>query len=108
VVSGIFLILIIVFMSVTTKDVSYIAELARLRFTDEEMVTMTSELNNILHYVEKLNKVDTEGVEPLSSIHDQINVLRDDVELPALASASVLLNAPDKQDRFFKVPKVIG
>lgn len=107
-VSGIFLILIIVFMSVTTKDVSYIAELARLRFTDEEMVTMTSELNNILHYVEKLNKVDTEGVEPLSSIHDQINVLRDDVELPALASASVLLNAPDKQDRFFKVPKVIG
>ncbi len=95
-------------MSVTTKDVSYIAELARLRFTDEEMVTMTSELNNILHYVEKLNKVDTEGVEPLSSIHDQINVLREDVELPSLASSTVLLNAPEKQDRFFKVPKVIG
>ncbi len=95
-------------MSVTTKDVSYIAELARLRFTDKEMVTMTSELNNILHYVEKLNKVDTEGVEPLSSIHDQINVLREDVELPSLASSTVLLNAPEKQDRFFKVPKVIG
>lgn len=95
-------------MSVTTKDVSYIAELARLRFTDEEMVTMTTELNNILHYVEKLNQVDTEGVAPLSSIHDQINVLREDVELPALGSSSVLLNAPDKQDRFFKVPKVIG
>ena len=95
-------------MSVTTKDVTYIAELARLRFTDEEMVTMTSELNNILHYVEKLNKVDTEGVEPLSSIHDQINVLREDVELPSLASSTVLLNAPEKQDRFFKVPKVIG
>ena len=62
-------------MSVTAKDVSYIAELARLRFTDEEMVTMTTELNNIL---------------------------------PALGSSSVLLNAPDKQDRFFKVPKVIG
>ncbi len=95
-------------MSVTTKDVAYIAELARLRFTDEEMLTMTSELNNILHYVEKLNEVDTRGVAPLSSIHDQINVLRDDVELPALPSVSVLLNAPDKQDRFFKVPKVIG
>ena len=95
-------------MSVTTKDVAYIAELARLRFTDEEMLTMTSELNNILHYVEKLNEIDTEGVIPLSSIHDQINVLRDDVELPALPSSSVLLNAPDKQDRFFKVPKVIG
>ena len=95
-------------MSVTTKDVAYIAELARLRFTDEDMLTMTSELNNILHYVEKLNEVDTEGVMPLSSIHDQINVLRDDVELPALPSSSVLLNAPEKQDRFFKVPKVIG
>ena len=95
-------------MSVTTKDVAYIAELARLRFTEEDMLTMTSELNNILHYVEKLNEVDTEGVAPLSSIHDQINVLRDDVELPALPSSSVLLNAPEKQDRFFKVPKVIG
>ena len=95
-------------MSVTTKDVAYIAELARLRFTDDEMLTMTSELNNILHYVEKLNEIDTEGVIPLSSIHDQINVLRDDVELPALPSVAVLLNAPDQQDRFFKVPKVIG
>ncbi|NMW20157.1 MAG: Asp-tRNA(Asn)/Glu-tRNA(Gln) amidotransferase subunit GatC [Chlorobiaceae bacterium] len=95
-------------MSVTTKDVAYIAELARLRFTDEEMLTMTSELNNILRYVEKLNEVDTEGVRPLSSIHDHINVLRDDVELQALASTAVLQNAPDKQDRFFKVPKVIG
>ena len=54
-------------MSVTTKDVTYIAELAKLRFSDEEMVTMTAELNNILHYVEKLNEVDTDGVMPLSS-----------------------------------------
>ncbi len=95
-------------MSVTTKDVAYIAELARLRFTEDEMLTMTSELNNILHYVEKLNEVDTEGVIPLSSIHDQINVLREDIERPGLPPAAVLQNAPDKQDRFFKVPKVIG
>jgi aspartyl-tRNA(Asn)/glutamyl-tRNA(Gln) amidotransferase subunit C len=95
-------------MSVTTKDVAYIAELAKLRFTDDEMLTMTSELNNILHYVEKLNEVDTEGVKPLSSIHDAINVLRDDVEHQALSSGEVLQNAPDRQDRFFKVPKVIG
>lgn len=95
-------------MSVTTKDVTYIAELSKLRFTDAEMVTMTNELNNILHYVEKLNEVDTEGVMPLSSIHDPINVLRDDVALPSLAQSAVLHNAPDRQDRFFKVPKVIG
>lgn len=95
-------------MSVTSQDVAYIADLAKLRFSDEEMVTMTSELNSILHYIDKLNEVDTEGVLPLSSIHDQVNVLREDVELPALPSGAVLQNAPDRQDRFFKVPKVIG
>ncbi|MEI7695368.1 MAG: Asp-tRNA(Asn)/Glu-tRNA(Gln) amidotransferase subunit GatC [Chlorobium sp.] len=95
-------------MSVTTKDVTYIAELAKLRFSDDEMLTMTDELNNILHYIDKLNEVDTEGVVPLSSIHDPVNVLREDVEHTPLSSAEVLHNAPDRQDRFFKVPKVIG
>jgi aspartyl-tRNA(Asn)/glutamyl-tRNA(Gln) amidotransferase subunit C len=95
-------------MSVTIKDVSYIAELARLQFTEAEQEKMARELNMILHYVEKLNEVDTEGVEPLSSIHDQSNVLREDVEVPSLSNADALKNAPDRQDRFFKVPKVIG
>ncbi|TLU86076.1 MAG: Asp-tRNA(Asn)/Glu-tRNA(Gln) amidotransferase subunit GatC [Chlorobium sp.] len=95
-------------MSVTTKDVTYIAELARLRFTDEEMVTMTSELNNILHYIDKLNEVNTEGVAPLSGIHDPANFLREDVVAGSLTREEILHNAPDSQDRFFKVPKVIG
>jgi aspartyl-tRNA(Asn)/glutamyl-tRNA(Gln) amidotransferase subunit C len=95
-------------MSVTKENVAYIAELARLKFTDAEQEKMTSEMNMILHYIDKLNEVDTEGVEPLSSIHDQINVLRDDVEHTPLTNEEALRNAPDKQDRFFKVPKVIG
>ncbi|HWR01429.1 MAG TPA: Asp-tRNA(Asn)/Glu-tRNA(Gln) amidotransferase subunit GatC [Chlorobaculum sp.] len=95
-------------MSVTKENVAYIAELARLRFTEAEQEKMTKELNMILHYIEKLNEVDTEGVEPLSSIHDPINVLRADVERPSLSNAEALKNAPDRQDRFFKVPKVIG
>ncbi len=95
-------------MSVTRENVAYIAELARLRFTEAEQEKMTMELNMILHYVEKLNEVDTTGVEPLSSIHDHGNVLREDVELPSLSNAAALSNAPDRQDRFFKVPKVIG
>jgi aspartyl-tRNA(Asn)/glutamyl-tRNA(Gln) amidotransferase subunit C len=95
-------------MSVTTKDVAYIAELARLKFTEPEQEKMTSELNMILHYIEKLNEVDTEGVEPLSTIHGQINVLRADVEHTPLSNEDALRNAPDRQDRFFKVPKVIG
>ena len=95
-------------MSVTRDDVAYIAALSRLQFSDEEMATMTTELNSILHYVEKLNEIDTDGVEPVSSIHDQMNVLRDDVEKDSIATALALQNAPDRQDRFFKVPKVIG
>lgn len=95
-------------MSVTKKDVAYIAELARLKFTEPEQERMTDELNMILHYVDKLNEVDTEGVEPLNTIHDQINVLREDVRQPSLSNEEALKNAPDKQDRFFKVPKVIG
>lgn len=95
-------------MSVTKENVAYIAELARLSFTDAEQERMTDELNSILHYVEKLNEVDTTGVEPLNSIHDQINVLRADVEHKPLTNEEALRNAPDKQDRFFKVPKVIG
>ncbi|NTU96321.1 MAG: Asp-tRNA(Asn)/Glu-tRNA(Gln) amidotransferase subunit GatC [Chlorobiaceae bacterium] len=95
-------------MSVTAKDVAYIAELARLRFTDDEKERMTSELNEILLYIEKLKEVDTEGVEPLSGIHDLSNFLREDVAFPSLSQEAVLHNAPDRQDRFFKVPKVIG
>ncbi|MCG8377331.1 MAG: Asp-tRNA(Asn)/Glu-tRNA(Gln) amidotransferase subunit GatC [Chlorobiales bacterium] len=95
-------------MSVTTQDVAYIAELARLSFTEAEKEKMTSELNAILHYVEKLNEVDTEGIEPLSSIHDQVNVLREDIRQDSISNEVALMNAPDKLDRFFKVPKVIG
>lgn len=95
-------------MSVTRDDVAYIAGLARLSFSDDEMGTMTTELNSILHYVEKLNEIDTEGVVPLSSIHDQTNVLRDDIEKVSIPTGLALQNAPDRQDRFFKVPKVIG
>ncbi|UZJ38050.1 Asp-tRNA(Asn)/Glu-tRNA(Gln) amidotransferase subunit GatC [Prosthecochloris sp. SCSIO W1103] len=95
-------------MSVTEKDVAYIAELARLRFTDAEKKKMTSELNAILHYVEKLNEVDTQGIEPLSSIHDQVNVLREDHCRESMSNDVALKNAPDKLDRFFRVPKVIG
>ncbi len=95
-------------MSVTTQDVAYIAELARLRFTESERDKMASELNAILHYVEKLNEVDTEGVEPLSSIHDEVNVLREDFRRESIANEVALKNAPDRLDRFFRVPKVIG
>ncbi len=95
-------------MSVTIKDVEYIATLAKLRFNEREKEKMTSELNTILHYVEQLNECDTTHVEPLANMNDRTNVLRKDEVIPSIPNEDALKNAPDSQERFFKVPKVIG
>lgn len=95
-------------MAVTLQDVEYIARLARLAFTDEEKERLTGELNAILGYMEQLNSVATDDVEPLSHVIDLENVLRDDRRTPGLTRDEALRNAPSHTDEFFKVPKVIA
>ncbi|MFN3386458.1 MAG: Asp-tRNA(Asn)/Glu-tRNA(Gln) amidotransferase subunit GatC [Candidatus Thermochlorobacter sp.] len=95
-------------MAVSKKDVDYIATLAKLSFSDAEKEKMTAELNTILKYVEKLNEIDTTHVEPLQNMNERVNVLRDDVPTGSVSNEEALKNAPDFQDRFFKVPKVIA
>lgn len=95
-------------MSVTIKDVEHIAKLARLSFTDEEKQMFTHQLNEILEYVEQLNRLDTSNVEPLSHVIELSNVFREDEVKPGLTTEEALKNAPAKTDRFFKVPKVIS
>ncbi|MBI3587112.1 MAG: Asp-tRNA(Asn)/Glu-tRNA(Gln) amidotransferase subunit GatC [Ignavibacteriales bacterium] len=95
-------------MSVTLKDVEHMAKLARLEFSEEEKQKFTHQLNDILAYVEQLNKLDTSKVEPLSHVIELSNVFRDDAVKPGLATEEALKNAPAKSDKFFKVPKVIG
>ena len=95
-------------MSVTRKDVEHIAELARLKFKDEELENFTHQLNDILAYMEQLNELDTENVEPLFHPIEGSNVFREDITKPSLDREHALKNAPDKDDKFFKVPKVIG
>lgn len=95
-------------MAVTIKDVEHIAKLARLEFTGDEMKKFTHQLNQILEYVETLNKLDTTNVEPLAQVIDLSNRFREDVVKPGLSPEEALKNAPAKTDRFFKVPKVIG
>ncbi|SRR5690606_3989954 len=95
-------------MSVTKKDVEHIAELARLKFTEQELENFTHDMNEILSYVEKLNELDTEKVEPLSHPVEGINAFREDVVKPSTSTEDALKNAPAKDDQFFKVPKVIG
>jgi aspartyl-tRNA(Asn)/glutamyl-tRNA(Gln) amidotransferase subunit C len=95
-------------MSVTRKDVEHIAELARLKFKDEELENFTHQLNDILAYMEQLNELDTENIEPLSHPIEGSNVFREDFTLPSLDREHALKNAPYHDDEFFKVPKVIG
>jgi aspartyl-tRNA(Asn)/glutamyl-tRNA(Gln) amidotransferase subunit C len=95
-------------MPVTRKDVEYIAELAKLKFKDEELDSFTSQLNQILKYIEKLDELNTENIEPLSHPVENENIFRKDEVKPCVDRQEALKNAPDKNEEFFKVPKVIG
>ena len=95
-------------MSVSIKDVEHIAELARLKFNEDELKSFTNQLNEILTYVEKLNELDTENVEPLSHPVEGSNVFREGAVKQSVSTEEALKNAPEKDEKFFKVPKVIG
>jgi aspartyl-tRNA(Asn)/glutamyl-tRNA(Gln) amidotransferase subunit C len=95
-------------MSVTKKDVKKIAELARLEFTELELESYTTEMNKMLDYVDKLNELDTEDVQPLSHPIENTNVFRKDEVKESTEREDALKNAPDKSSEYFKVPKVIS
>ena len=95
-------------MSVTKKDIEKIAELAQLKFSEDELESFTPQMNEILNYMEKLNELDTDNVEPLSHPVEQTNVFRKDELKKSLTTEEALKNAPEKNEHHFKVPKVIG
>jgi aspartyl-tRNA(Asn)/glutamyl-tRNA(Gln) amidotransferase subunit C len=92
---------------VTIEQVRYIASLARLRFTDEEEERLATEMNDILGYVEKLDELDTSGVQPMSHVLDLHNVFRDDVVEARISREEALKNAPDADSVYIRAPKVI-
>jgi aspartyl-tRNA(Asn)/glutamyl-tRNA(Gln) amidotransferase subunit C len=95
------------FMKITRREVEHVADLARLELSEQEQETLTHQLSNILTYVEKLNELDTKGVEPTSHVLDIRNVMRDDVARPSLPQERALANAPEKAAGHYKVPKII-
>ena len=94
-------------MSAPEFDVRYVATLARLKLTDEETRTFQNQLGDVLAFVEKLKKVNVEGVEPTAHTSDVFNVFREDEVRPGLTAAQALANAPRKANDLFVVTKVV-
>ena len=108
---------------VTERDVSYVAELANLDLSEEERARMVRDLNSILGYIERLNELNTDNVQPMAQVSDRYGVdeskkgsarfayaSRDDLReglRPSLPHDEALKNAPDADGTFFRVPKVI-
>ena len=93
---------------ISLDDTRHVAKLARLALDESRLQKFTSQLVNILQYVDKIAQLDTKGVEPMAHALPLHNVLREDVVGPSLTIEQVLQNAPDTDGRFFKVPKIIG
>lgn len=94
-------------MSVTKKDVEYVADLARLQLSDEETESLASDMNQILDYMTTLEEVDTSDVEPLEHVIDLEYRLRKDEAKEPLSHEDALKNAPDADSDYFRVPRVI-
>ena len=94
-------------MQIDEQLILKLESLARLELAADERIKLQSSLNDILTMVEKLNELNTEGVEPLIYINENDGSLRDDTVKNQLDQAAALSNAPDHNAAFFKVPKVI-
>lgn len=92
---------------ITKEQVLHTAKLAKLKINDDEMENLTEKLSGILESASKLEEIDTENIEPLSHVLEVENVTRADVIKPGLTIDEALKNAPDKEGRCFKVPKVL-
>ena len=89
------------------EQVQKVALLSRLEFPPDQADALADQLSHILTYIDKLNELDTEGIEPLSHSLRLTNVLRPDSARPSLSPAEALANAPQTQDGCFRVPQII-
>jgi aspartyl-tRNA(Asn)/glutamyl-tRNA(Gln) amidotransferase subunit C len=95
-------------MEINDDMVDKIAHLSRLYFTEAEKPAIKKDLQQMIQFVEKLNELDTTGIEPLLHMSDNVNVLREDEIKGSIDRETGLKNAPVHDEQFFKVPKVIS
>jgi aspartyl-tRNA(Asn)/glutamyl-tRNA(Gln) amidotransferase subunit C len=97
-------------LKLTETEVRYVADLANLRLTDDEVVRMAKDLGEILTHIEKLNELNTADVNPMAQVlfeAGETESLREDIERPSLGTETALENAPVKGSGYYKVPLVI-
>ncbi len=94
-------------MKISVKDVEHVALLSRLELSEEDKTKYTKSLNDILDYMELLNKIDTSEVEPTAHVLPLKNVFREDKLKECLPKEKTLANAPEAENGCFKVPKIM-
>lgn len=94
-------------MKIDISEIERLAELSRLRLNDEEKNAAREDMERIIGFIDKLQQVDTTGIEPLVHVNNHVNVLRDDVESQSVNKEDALKNAPSHDSDFFKIPKVL-
>ena len=92
---------------ISDETIEYVGILAKLELSDEEKEQAKADIGRMLDYIDKLNELDTSGVEPLSHVFPVYNVFREDVVTNGDESEKILANAPEKKDGSFKVPKTV-
>lgn len=95
-------------MELNRETTRKIADLARLDFDEQELASIQQDLQQMIRFVEKLQEIDTTGVEPLTHITAEGNRLREDEIRGSISNKEALLNAPAKEGPFFTVPKMIN
>ncbi len=95
-------------MHIDEKTVNHIANLARLEFNGDAKLAIKQDMERIITFMDKLSEVNTEGVEPLIFMSDEVNVLREDVAVDSLTHEEALKNAPKRDSDYFRIPKVLS
>jgi len=88
-------------------SIEHLSRLSRLSVSDDEKILFANQIDSILNYMDKLNELDTGNVEPTSHVILLSNVVREDLPKDSLNRQDALMNAPDKTDKFYRVPKII-
>ncbi len=94
-------------MEITEKTIDHLAHLSKLEFSAEDKTEMVGDLQKILSFIEQLNGLDTEGIEPMVYMNEEYNKMREDIHEQTYSKQEALKNAPRKDTDYFKVPKVL-